>query len=464
MQTSTLTFHFLLCTFVLALHTPAQSARAFIPYADARPIFDAVRADFLPPDLRDLAPAEREARWPAWIVRHDAAIRARVAEGDADSIVHLLLFGTSFTTAPRASERDLAALVARPDEALRALRRRIDDFAAALAAPGANERLRFARAVVERQGIDPATAEGRAALGRYLDERTRVVGGSVQSARVLDPAASPADTLTLFRDRGLATDTSIVADFGIEQALDAMKTAGAVRAGTVRRVAIVGPGLDFIDKLDGYDFYPEQTIQPFALIDSLLRLELAEPDRLEVVALDLGARVLQHIEGARTRARAGMPYTMVLPRNTARPWSPELVDYWDRLGNWIGEPAPRAPAAPPNAGAVAVRALSIRPPSVLSIAPIDANIVTERLGVQQAPFDLIVATNILLYYDVFDQSLAAANIADMLRAGGVLLTNNRIVELPGSPLTAAGQTDVGYMTLPGIGQTGDRITWYRRSR
>lgn len=446
--TSILTLLFVLCT--LALGAPAQSARTFIPYADARPIFDAVRADLLPPDLRDLAPAEREARWPAWIVRHDAAIRARVAEGDADSIVHLLLFGTSFTTAPRASERDLAALVARPDEALRALRRRLDDFAVALAAPGANERLRFARAVVERQGIDPATAEGRAALGRYLDERTRVAGGSV--------------TLTLFRDRGLATDTSIVADFGIEQALDAMKAAGAVRAGSVRRVAIVGPGLDFIDKLDGYDFYPEQTIQPFALIDSLLRLELAEPDRLEVVALDLGARVLQHIEGARTRARAGMPYTVVLPRNTARPWSPELVDYWDRLGNWIGEPAPRVPAAPPNAGAVAVRALSIRPPSVLSIAPIDANIVTERLGVQQAPFDLIVATNILLYYDVFDQSLAAANIADMLRAGGVLLTNNRIVELPGSPLSAAGQTEVGYMTLPGIGQTGDRITWYRRSR
>jgi len=440
--------HCVLCAF--ALGAPAQSARTFIPYADARPIFDAVRADFVPPDLRDLAPAEREAGWPAWIVRHDTAIRARVAEGDADSIVHLLLFGTSFTGAPRASERDLAALVARPDEALRALRRRIDDFAAALAAPGANERLRFARAVVERQGIDPATAEGLAKLGPYLDERTRVVGGSV--------------TLTLFRDRGLATDTSIVADFGIEQALDAMKAAGAVRAGSVRRVAIVGPGLDFIDKLDGYDFYPEQTIQPFALIDSLLRLELAEPDRLEVVALDLGARVLQHVEGARTRARAGMPYTVVLPRNTARPWSPELVDYWDRLGNWIGEPAPRVPAAPPNAGAVAVRALSIRPPSVLSIAPIDANIVTERLGVQQAPFDLIVATNILLYYDVFDQSLAAANIADMLRAGGVLLTNNRIVELPGSSLTAAGQTDVGYTTLRGIGQTGDRITWYRRAR
>ena len=338
--TSILTLLVVLCT--LARGAPAQAARAFIPYADARPIFDAVRADLLPPDLRDLAPAEREARWPAWIVRHDAAIRA----------------------------------------------------------------------------VQPAT---------------------------------------------VLADTSIFIDFGIEQALDTMKAAGALRAGSVRRVAIVGPGLDSTGKLDGRDFYPEQTIRPFAVTDSLLRLELAEPDRLEVVALDISAPVLQHLEGARARARAGTPYTVVLPRNTGLPWSPELVDYWGRLGNWIGE-ATRAPAVSPNAGPLDVRAIAVRPPVVVSVTPVDLNIVTERLAVQAAPFDLIVATNILLSYDVVDQSLAVANIADMLRAGGFLLIDNRIVELPGSPLTGAGQADVGYMTQAGTGQTGDRFTWYRRGR
>ena len=48
-----------------------------------------------------------------------------------------------------------------------------------------------------------------------------------------------------------------------------------------------------------------------------------------------------------------------------------------------------------------------------------------------------IATNILLYYDVFGQSLAAVNIAAMLRPGGFLLTNNRIFELPKSPLAAS---------------------------
>jgi hypothetical protein len=447
---------------LLPLAGASQTSKSFTPYSDAQPILDVVRAEVAPADLRDRTSSEREAAWPEWIRRHDAAIRARVAEGEADSIVHLLLFGTSFTGAPRASEPELATLVTSPDEALRMLRRRIDDFAAAIAAPGANERLRVARAVVERQGIDPTTDAGRTALRRYLDARTRLVGGSVQSARALDPSNDLADTLTLFRERGLSSDTSIFIDYGVEQALDAMKTARAVRAGTIRRVAIVGPGLDFSDKLDGYDFYPEQTIQPFALIDSLLRLDLAEPDRLEVVAFDVGARVLLHLEAARTRARTGLPYTVVLPRNSDRSWRPELVEYWGRLGNWIGEPAPRAPAAPPNAGRVDVRAVAIRPSAVMNVTAVDLNIVTERLAVEQAPFDLVVATNVLLYYDVFDQSLAAANIADMLRAGGFLLTNNRIVELPGGPLTAVGHTDAGYMALAGIGQTGDRLTWYRR--
>ena len=77
-------------------------------------------------------------------------------------------------------------------------------------------------------------------------------------------------------------------------------------------------------------------------------------------------------------------------------------------------------------------------------------------------FDLILATNILLYYDVFEQSLAAANIAAMLRPGGVFLSNNRIFELPSLPLRTVGVTDVTYMSLKGLGETVDRILWYRR--
>ena len=90
-----------------------------------------------------------------------------------------------------------------------------------------------------------------------------------------DPATGLADQVTIFRDRGLASDTLLWINFAIDQALAEMKAAGALRPRSVRRVAIIGPGLDFADKQEGYDFYPQQTIQPFALIDSLGRAGLA---------------------------------------------------------------------------------------------------------------------------------------------------------------------------------------------
>ena len=435
-----------------------QSATTNVAYSDVKPILDALRANLVPPDLSGRSASEIEALWPAWVSRRNAAIRARVEAGDDDSIIHLLLFGTAFTSAPRASDRDLAALASSPAEGLRALRSRIDDFAAAVLAPGNNERLQFARRLIERKGIDANTDTGRMQLRRYLDERTQAVGGSVLSSTILDPAADLTDKLTVFRNRGLSADTSLFIDLGIERALDAMKADRALASGSVQRVAIIGPGLDFTDKLGGYDFYPEQTIQPFALMDSLLRLDLAGDGRVEITAFDLSPRVLRHLELARERARTGIPYSLVLPRDTDRAWTAELLEYWRRLGNWVGSDT-KPVATPQGAGRVEVRSMFVRPPVVLSVTPVDLNIVTERLDLQ---FDLVIATNILLYYDVFEQSMAAVNIAKMLRPGGFLLTNNRIFELPNSPLAGVGFTDATYMSLPGIGDVGDRVIWYQR--
>ena len=453
-------FHFfpllpLLLLFLFFELLAGQSATAPVPYSDAKAILDLLREDLIPPDVRATSP---EA-WPPWLTARDAALRARVDAGDEDSIIHLLLFGTSFTKRPRATTADLAALVNDPTTALASLRLRIGDFAAAVAAPGTSERLLFARHLVERRGIDPATEAGKTALLRYLNERTVDVGGA---ARALDAAAADLpDKLTLFRDRGLSADTSIFIGLGVDQALEGIRSEGPLRTGTLRRVAIVGPGLDFTDKLEGYDFYPQQTIQPFALVDSLLRHGLAD-EGLTVTAFDLSPRVIQHLDAARERARAGTSYGIVLPRNLDRPWTPALAEYWQRAGNHVGTNT--AAAAPAGAGRVSVRRVDVRPSAVLTVTARDLNIVTERLeGLPESEqFDLVVATNILLYYGVFEQSLAAANIAAMLRPGGVLLTNNRIFELPALPLAGAGFVDAAYMSIAGVGDTGDRLIWYQK--
>ena len=119
------------------------------------------------------------------------------------------------------------------------LKARIDDFVAAVAAPGTNERLLFARRVVERRGIDPAAEEGRGRLRRYLEERTAVVGSAVHAPVLHDPATGLAEQITIFRDRGLASDTLLWIDFAIDQALAEHESRG--RAAAAQRA----PGGDY---------------------------------------------------------------------------------------------------------------------------------------------------------------------------------------------------------------------------
>src|SRR6185503_4518666 len=105
----------------------------------------------------------------------------------------------------------------------------------------------------------------------------------------------------------------------------------------------------------------------------------------------------------------------------------DLVTYWKQFGDQIGEET-RPVAAPAAAGNVQVRAVRVRPAVVLAVVPDDLDIVLQRHApVQdQDPFDLVIASNIFVYYDAIEQSLALANVAAMLRSGGLLLTNNSL--------------------------------------
>src|SRR5206468_8084995 len=88
---------------------------------------------------------------------------------------------------------------------------------------------------------------------------------------------------------------------------------------------------------------------------------------------------------------------------------------------------------------------------VMTIVPRDLNIVLQRPE-PLAPnerFDLIVATNILIYYDVFEQSLALSNVARMLRRGGFVLSNdNPTIILPTTQMDVVGFTHVVYTDQP----------------
>ena len=333
--------------------------------------------------------------------------------------------------AVEANAADQQAVLRRTVELISA---RLDDLLTALAAPGTDERRLFARRFLEQQGFKFETAAGQqAARDRLLGAIMRVAREQEQVDQELG-ATSGGDSLVefvqrsrLFRTRGLSLDTSLLPNYAIEQSLAAMKAQGLVKAGQMRRVAIVGPGLDFADKDVGFDFYPQQTLQPFAVLDSLRRLDLvpASGDH-EIVLLDISPRVIDHVTTARTRAARAEGYTVRLPLARTTEWLPEVRKYWEVFGDRIGAPAD---GAVPKAisDQAELRAVRATPAAVQRISVADLNIVTERLdmGGEEAgqAFDLVIATNVFIYYDVLEQALALANVEAMLKPGAFLLAN-----------------------------------------
>jgi hypothetical protein len=441
--------------------------RAFTSYASVKPVLDE-SSDRLPAELRD----PNETKWRAWSQREDKAIRARLRQGDLDSMVNLLLYGTSFTKQPRIKVENLT-------EASRAgtLRSRVEDLVAGVRSPGDNERLSFLNVLLRSQGIDTSdpgatgvfiynnllrVIQEMETLAKRGEEAKRLIHPNVDQPYVDQPDAAP-DPAAIFswrsgllRDRGVSLDTSIFPNFSIEQALRDLKNRGVLREGQVARVAVIGPGLDFSDKNEAfsYDYYPQQTLQPFALYDSLLRLGLARANGVSMSIFDISSRVIDHIQRARGRARMNTGYVIQVPRAAADPWPADLKAYWHLLGDRVG--AEVAPIRPPEKfQALETRAVRIRPDVVLMCQPVDLNIVLERISLAEADrFDLVVGTNIFIYYDAFERSLALENAGAMLKHGGLLLTNDRLPEVPGGSMRQAGLTDVQY--------NHDAVGWYRK--
>jgi SAM-dependent methyltransferase len=395
---------------------------------------------------------------PGWARERDKAIRARLEQGDLESMVNFLLLGTSFTKQPRIHMESIT-------EASKTgvLRARVDDLVAGLRHPGGNERLIFLQELLRRQGIDPESGGAEAgvflfkALSRVAQERIDIAKRAAQT-----DSKSLLDRESLFQDRGLSLDTSIIPAFTIEQTLRDLKMRGELRGGPAARVAVIGPGLDFIDKNEesAFDYYPPQTLQPFALYDSLVRLGLSNPKDLSVSVFDISPRVIDHLQRARERARKNSGYAIQLPRDIARPWPQEMIDYWNSLGDRVG--APITPIHPPTVfPGLATRAVRVRPDVVLACEPLDLDIIVERLNLAPAErFDMIVATNIFVYYEPSEQTLALENAGAMLKPGGLLLTNDLLPEAPGGSMRQAGITIVP-LDSPGI-RARQAVGWYRK--
>jgi hypothetical protein len=448
---------------------PVQTAVRAVSWTDVAPIVAAM-PDAVPGLLTAAAGASPEQRFASWVAEERQAHLRRLARGEEDALVNLLLFGTSFTREPRMTTSRLAELDGQwragdrtaQDRLLRSYRRRAADLVAAIGGPAGGERFRLAGEWLRRAGHGVGTAAARersiefllGALARVREEAATLTR-QLESLRNLRPDEAAAHRSRVFRDRGLASDSSVLTQFAVDKAIHALSADGVLAAATVRNVAIVGPGLDFLDKQEGVDLYDPQSLQPFTVMDSIEDAGLAAAGAVQVTTLDLNPSVNQHLRRAIARAQNRQPYRLVLPRDLTTEWNSDAIAYWKRAGSRIGlfEPKP----AVSTLATVELRALLVRPAAVRRLRILDADIVCDRLPGNGA-FDLVVATNVLLYYDRFQQALALASIASMLRPGGILLTNGVVPDLDAISMRAAGGVAVPFSARAG---DGEQMLWYR---
>src|SRR5262249_44738821 len=151
---------------------------------DAQLILEAL-ADDLPAELKKLSSQELKGEWSGWVTKRDAEIRRRLIQGDEDTLVNLLLFGTSFTKEPRITGQQVVILagiaaqhgIVKPSanpsleeaKVYETLNARINDLIKGLTTPGNNDRLLFGRQLlVSGKGFHPETAVGPDQIKKHL--------------------------------------------------------------------------------------------------------------------------------------------------------------------------------------------------------------------------------------------------------------------------------------------------------
>jgi hypothetical protein len=388
--------------------------------------------------------------WAAWVANSDAEVRARLDRGEEDSLTNLLRFGLTYTSEYRIDD-DYLLVYGESSLVNGFAERRAHDLIRALSMAKQNAGFAELRTFVEKKGYSLNSPEQRKRLQSYLLTNVARMRLDLLEAR----QQAKTNRTHLFEDRGISLDSNLWPDYDLDVTLQSLLKSGALKPGSVHRVAIVGPGLDFVNKQEGVDYYPPQSTQPFAVMDSLLRLGLAAPSDLKVSTLDISPRVNLHLGTAIRNARVGRSYTVQLPWYVDGRWSDDFRakfnDYWSNLGARIGrsvEPIPIPPALP----GFATRAVRVKPQFVANITPVDMNIVYQRLPLvaEEQRFDIIIGTNIFLYYGALEQALAGVNIASMLKPGGLLLSNDKLQFATSSTLKQVLVSELPMTTAPVI--------------
>jgi SAM-dependent methyltransferase len=189
----------------------------------------------------------------------------------------------------------------------------------------------------------------------------------------------------VYRSRGHSSDTSLAPAYSVWHALAII--AGLEKSALFNRVLLIGPGVDFAARTGFRDAVPPQSYQPLLTAHSMLQHRLSDPGRLAVTCVDVNPRVL---------AFALLRNQVTLPAETGN----------KAFTEWLRDLGPT---------------LQVEQPVYENMRCRQLNIITERIA--DETFDIVIATNVLLYFDDVELPLSLANIAAMLRPGGYFVHN-----------------------------------------
>lgn len=409
----------LLAAILLALSSvlPAQTRATRVEWEDLGPLRGRLEAQGL-----------SEATFPAFVDRTHRDNVQRVRAGDLDHLVFYLLQSTRLSAwppiEPALSAKALVEGLEPPvreaflregrSAALRVpepVQTRVAGLLRAIERPGSDARLQYFRALVTATFPD-AKQRTAGLTGEYFRVMRFLYEKEFVAQRAASPAAAVAD---LYRSRGLSTDTAVEAGYVVQLGLAVLK--GLQPERRIRRVLIVGPGLDLAPRT-AFRETPPESYQPWAVIDALAATGLSRLEDLEVTAADINPRVVEHL--SRTRNSPPVLSLVTDIADTAGvSFSPDYREYFTQLGSRLSAAPVRPPH--PDEGKHLRKSVRVSPAAARILRAERLDIVTERLT--GAPFDLVIATNILPYFDDQQLTLATANIAAMLAPGGVFLHN-----------------------------------------
>jgi len=379
---------------VLLLTTSGETTRP-IACQDAGPLRARLEADGITQD-----------GFASYVRRLHESNLQRVHEGDLDHLVFYLLQSTHFTPAPRVEPALSAKTFVATSEIQASVRSRVTALLRAVDSSDRDPRLSYFRSLIETTFPDRA---------RRADALLREYERVMKFVYEKEPVGCDA-VAALYRTRGLSTDTAVESGFLVYQGLGVLRSLDPDRR--VRRVLIVGPGLDLAPRTGLLESASPESYQPWAVMDALLRLGLSRVDDLEVFAADINPRVVAHIERSREAPPVLTLVTGVRESDTLT-FADDYRAYFGQLGTAVGLEQGASPTSV-STGHLA-KIIRTRADVARALRPQALDIVTERLN--GAPFDLIVATNILPYFDDDGLMLAMANVSAMLAVNGAFLHN-----------------------------------------